>query len=411
MSLGYVDVFADKEEDLRVAEQTRRNMAMREKLSKRAKTSLSTTEDIFKAEPGFVGIDVIDPANETTRPVNLAPWHNRTKPMHFENAFLAYHEELIQLSKWLSFTPDEERARLDFLARIRTTLSSLWPEAYLVVFGSSFTELALPSSDIDVAVMNLPQGQSTGECLRILADRLLETEQVSFVEIRDKARIPLLVLKDKIQPSIEVDITINTENPLGTSRFIMDQAINRYPQFKPLVLFLKCFILQRSLHDTYFGGVGSYLLSCMVLAFLQQHRTLQDGLSLGHLLFDFFSFYGREFNSSRDGLSVVGRGEKFNKFDTTFDSTGPRRVALADALCIESPLETNLDIGNKCFQWKVVKQAFLQGRLDMMYNVQNFEERTSASLIAPGLLNGSFDIFRRIGSHDKKKRKRPDSQD
>ena len=415
MAVEFVDVFADKEEELRLEEQARRNMLMRDRLRMRTKSVLPEVDDVFKTCSSFVGLQVGDSesSGETKKIIDISPWHKQQQ-VKVDNAFLAFHEEIVDFTQWLSFTPEEDAARLNFLGRIRTSLTDLWPDSYMVVFGSSFTELALPSSDIDVAVMNVPTGAyaSPGDCLKLLANTLLKLDYVSYVEVRDKARIPLLVLKDKKQPSIEVDITINVENPLGTSRFIQDHAVNRFPQFKPLVLFLKSFILQRSLHDTYFGGVGSYLLSCMVLAFLQQHRALQDGLSLGHLLFDFFSYFGREFNSGRDGLSVLGRGCTFDKLDHDFESTGPRRVSMGESLCIESPLEPHLDIGNKCFQWKVVKQAFLQGRLEMIYQVQSFDKKSSLSMLAPGLVNGSHDLFKRIGRHvQSKKRKRSDSQD
>ena len=421
MAVEFVDVFADKEEELRLQEQARRNMLMRDRLRMRAKSALPAVDDVFKASSSYVCLQNADsePSGETRQLVDISPWHKQDNHQpKVDNAFLAFHEEIVSFTQWLSFTPEEDSARLNFLARIRTSLSDLWPESYMVVFGSSFTELALPSSDIDVAVMNVPTGaySSPGDCLKLLANTLLKLDYVSFVEVRDKARIPLLVLKDKYQPSIEVDITINVDSPLGTSRFIQDQAVNRFPQFKPLVLFLKSFVLQRSLHDTYFGGVGSYLLSCMVLGFLQQHRALQDGLSLGHLLFDFFSYFGREFNSSRDGLSVLGRGSTFDKLDHDFESTGPRRVSMGESLCVESPLEPHLDIGNKCFQWKVVKQAFLQGRLEMIHQVQHFDKKSDKSMLSPGLVNGSHELFKRIGVHQQKldltrKRKRSDSQD
>mmetsp|Transcript_58247 Transcript_58247/g.116716 ORF Transcript_58247/g.116716 Transcript_58247/m.116716 type:complete len:90 (+) Transcript_58247:41-310(+) len=86
----------------------------------------------------------------------------------------------------------------------------------------------------------------------------------------------------------------------------------------PLVLFLKYFLLQRGLHDTFTGGMGSWLLCNVVLHFLQRHPSRRDPkeyarISLGHLLFDFFWYYGEEFQYEWQGISVVDGGRIFDK--------------------------------------------------------------------------------------------------
>ncbi len=81
--------------------------------------------------------------------------------------------------------------------------------------------------------------------------------------------------------------------PTETGDFIKKQGVDTYPQFTPLCLFLKCFLQQRKLSETFTGGVGSYLLSVMVLIFLKVHYLTQNedgwkGLGLGHLMYEFF---------------------------------------------------------------------------------------------------------------------------
>ena len=36
-----------------------------------------------------------------------------------------------------------------------------------------------------------------------------------------------------------------------------------FPELSPLVLFLKLFLSQRNLHETFMGGMGSYVLVCV----------------------------------------------------------------------------------------------------------------------------------------------------
>jgi non-canonical poly(A) RNA polymerase PAPD5/7 len=65
------------------------------------------------------------------------------------------------------------------------------------------------------------------------------------------------------------------------------------PALRPLALFLKFFLYCRGLHETYSGGVGSYMLLIMVLSFLQLHPICthvvgkshpKDHVNLGALL-------------------------------------------------------------------------------------------------------------------------------
>ena len=385
------------EEETRIIEQARLNDTMREKLRLRAKAESNTK--IFT--------DAFVPIAETLKTATDGgvPWL-KSKPK-LDNYFLALHEEIIAFTKWVSLTREEKQFRSNFLARIAQVCSAIWPTGRLVVFGSGFTDLQLPSSDIDLVLTNIPtiedypdtirrrhdNHQTIPDCLRILADRLLETSDVTFVEIRDKAKVPLLVLKDGT--GTEVDVTVNVEDPLGTSMFIKHEGVDLFPAFRPLTLLLKTFLYQRGLHDTYLGGVGSYLLSCLVLGFLQQHRqsrALSDGdagLSLGHLIYDFFTFYTRDFNSLREGLSVRGRGSRFDKRDREFEQVAMRRNP--DALCVESPLEPHVDIGGKCFAWKVVKQAFIQARLEIVDGVREWTAKTGVSLLCPALVHSRID--------------------
>jgi DNA polymerase sigma len=46
--------------------------------------------------------------------------------------------------------------------------------------------------------------------------------------------------------------------------------INQFPAVRPLVLLLKYYLAQRSLNDTYTGGVGSFMLTLMVVHVVQQ---------------------------------------------------------------------------------------------------------------------------------------------
>src|SRR5207248_1355738 len=84
---------------------------------------------------------------------------------------------------------------------------------------------------------------------------------------------------------------------LETTAFVK-AAIQQMPGLRPLMLFLKYFLYCRSLHDTYTGGIGSFLLQIMAISFLQLHPRSSLCLSVSSFLpllpfcsFLFFLFF------------------------------------------------------------------------------------------------------------------------
>ncbi|KAK2196572.1 Nucleotidyltransferase Trf4-like [Babesia duncani] len=107
----------------------------------------------------------------------------------------------------------------------------------------------------------------------------------------------------------------------------------------------------RNLGDTYFGGIGSYLLYCMVLSFLQLHdsSSYQQGNennTLASLFVDFFYYWG----FLRDYDSVRGLGHVY-----------PRRLNPNDAeamFCCENPVDPSIDIGKNVRNMRTIRGAF-----------------------------------------------------
>ena len=403
-----IDPFYDPAEEARAKEQASRNSLTRSLLKSRGvspeKVSVDqddSSEFIRINEPSLAHVEVSDGRNNR---VYWLPTHGYPP---YDNYFLRLHQEILDFTRWVSLTNSEQKSRESFINRLNGVCKALWPKSKVVPFGSFLTGLSLPTSDVDVSVIHVPiPDDELGQvsCLRRLADTLLAEQQVSFIELRESAKVPILRIKDREFPHCEIDININVDSPQATSKFIIRNAIEVYPQFRPLTLFIKCFLYQRNLADTFTGGIGSYLLSCLVLGFLQQHAItsqprMNELTSLGHLMFDFFNYYAKEFRVDREGISVRRGGSRFPKSSRQFEFsraslTNRRTLSFQEALCVESPLEPELDIGNKVFQWKVVRSAFMQARQVMVDDIQNFDPMDSnKSLISPGLLNAFNPMF------------------
>jgi predicted nucleotidyltransferase len=397
-----LDPFYDPEEESKAIAQSARNSDMRKALRERASVSEQPSEGGSKE---FIQLSAQSTDSFENGTGN--PWMPPFGYPPYDNLFLRLHQELLDFTRWVSLSKQELKLRESFLHRLNGVCKELWPRCKVVPFGSYLTGLSLPSSDIDISVIHVPtEHDELGDvgCLRRLANRLLEEQQVSFVELRETAKIPILRIKDTEPPFCEIDINLNSDAPQATSKFVLRNAVDKYPQFRPLILFIKCFLLQRNLADTFTGGVGSYLLSCLVLGFLQQHAISfqtrgADLTSLGHLLFDFFSFYGKDFRFEREGLSVRRGGSRFPKSSRQFEMpsvayTNRRSLPWNEALCVESPLEPELDIGNKVFQWKAIRSAFMQARQTIIGDVQNYNPANSKkSLIAPAFLDPNHEMF------------------
>lgn len=121
---------------------------------------------------------------------------------------------------------------------------------------------------------------------------------------------PILKIIEK-QTQIPMDITFNIIDGYQAVNPIK-QLMKKYPPLKPLALVIKAFLRERKLNETYKGGVGSFLLVILVVAFLQfERKELEDDFykkTLGELLILFFKFYGSDFNYTDLGISVIGDG-------------------------------------------------------------------------------------------------------
>jgi len=82
-----------------------------------------------------------------------------------------------------------------------------------------------------------------------------------------KSKVPLIKLTKK-EGNIQFDISVNKEDGIKQLNEVKKMG-EYYPEFKYLFMVLKCMLKVRNLAETYSGGLGSFLLFCMLLAFLK----------------------------------------------------------------------------------------------------------------------------------------------
>ena len=224
------------------------------------------------------------------------------------------------------------------------------------MFGSFASGLFVPSSDIDMVLFN--SGSSPVDALNELARALRRTALYRDIVVISKARIPIIKFSDAAT-MLMLNVAVDVRDGIASSAFVK-QLCAQHPCIKPIVIVLKTFLKTRDLHDTYHGGVGSYLLTLMVLASLQQCPGIDDGAggrleeaNLGALLIHFFDLWGRRFNYIKLGVRVSGQGALYDKqAEGTFDRARPQ------LLSIEDPVSGTFDVGKNSYNIMMVRRAF-----------------------------------------------------
>ncbi|KAJ3092603.1 Non-canonical poly(A) RNA polymerase papd5 [Quaeritorhiza haematococci] len=216
----------------------------------------------------------------------------------------------------------EERCWREY---IRTRTAKLIKEEFgeavkILCFGSSYTGLAIPQSDIDlVCVINEADDGGTAsepsdsmkqsknvEYLRRIQAVLQRSSlpHLESIKLVSKAYVPVLKFDEKYT-RIRVDITMNNTHGRTSSAKIREW-MQEYPLLRPMVVLMKHYLWQRSWSEVYTGGIGGYLLINLVVYFLQKHteRVPDEEIRLGHLFYSFLGFYGKHFNYDTYAISA-----------------------------------------------------------------------------------------------------------
>lgn len=278
------------------------------------------------------------------------PWIPQGKK--YSPGLLGLHEEIEDFYEYMSPTPEEHLTRSEVVERMRTIIRSIWPHSKVEVYGSFRTGLYLPTSDIDIVVI-----ENRDISFRTLEKVLIEkgVAEPSSIKVLDKASVPIVKLTDA-KTDIKIDISFNMNNGVKSANLIKEFMV-MYPPLPKLVLVLKQFLLQRDLSEVFMGGISSYSLILLTVSFLQLHLRTDANPSdnVGKLLILFFELYGQDFNYFKTGIRIQNGGSYFPKEDFHSNMNDGSRPSI---LCIEDPLLPRNDIGRSSYGALNVKVAF-----------------------------------------------------
>lgn len=309
------------------------------------------------------------PEQVDVKGVDSFRWTHARKQIR--SPLLLLHHEISNFCHFLLPTSEEQASRTAAVARVSEVIKSIWPSCQVKVFGSFETGLYLPSSDIDVVILN-SDVQVPQNGLQALAKALSQRSVGHKMQVIGKARVPIVKFIEK-ESNVAFDVSFDVQNGPEAAKFIKD-AITKIPPLKPLCLILKIFLQQRELNEVYSGGIGSYALLVMLMTHLQMHWSRQSSVgkstflesNLGILLIDFFDLYGRKLNANDVGVSCRSGGQFYSKNIRGFSNLKRRHL-----LSVEDPQAPENDIGKNSYNILKVRSAFAMAfRLltDIKYN-------------------------------------------
>jgi DNA polymerase sigma len=185
------------------------------------------------------------------------------------------------------------------LSKLQEVATSIWSDSTIGIYGSSFTRLALPHSDID-CVLTSPSASDKQPAV-LLKKLEIELRRLSWarrVELLGNAKIPVLkiVFCQSSMSTSEVMLDLTCSHSPGHSGLNARELIYSFqvemPALRPLVLILKSHIQRRGtvywvrllvlsrtndfdysvtigLNSAYTGGLSSYGLVLLAVRFLQ----------------------------------------------------------------------------------------------------------------------------------------------
>ncbi|KJE94077.1 hypothetical protein, variant [Capsaspora owczarzaki ATCC 30864] len=267
-----------------------------------------------------------------------------------KNLITELHDDILRFYQYVSKTAQSNAPNVQTaIHHVQGVVLSIWPNSYVVLYGSYSYGLSLPHSDIDLVVVRPPMAPNSGapaqSAVAELAARLTAFPWCSGVRAIETSRIPVVKFVATIGGlRIPVDVSFHdtSRGPLSHSgilaRDFVRSQISAYPMLAPLVMVLKQYLHSKGLNEAYSGGLTSYGIVLLVTFLLQ---TNPPSSQLALLLLAFLDRFGNHFDSTQFCVSI--RNKKI------IQSNFPPNVA-----AIEDPHNAANNVGAPSFMfWRV----------------------------------------------------------
>lgn len=237
----------------------------------------------------------------------VGPWGGDTKYLQ-ETLEERLDQEIYDIVKWLDPTSAERKLRLLTIARFSRVIEQRFPGCYVIPQGSSATQTFLPTSDIDLIVMNLPSGEDPVQVLRLMSKVFQKSKMVNHVLVIGHAHVPIAKLVER-PFGFHIDLCAsNINGALNIER--MGNIMTKHPLFRTVLMFFKLFVWAYGIDDPAKGGFGSNLLMNLVHFGFQSRPDIS---SPGEMVLYLFDVIANRINFFLTGVTTVGGGALVSK--------------------------------------------------------------------------------------------------
>jgi len=206
------------------------------------------------------------------------------------------------------FTQKESirQSRESAIYKVKQIIGQLEQVDSTEIYGSYVTNLDLPWSDIDFVTFSHSAGST--EWLDLVHSRFLDEKNsddwIKKIDYISSATVPIIkMITEHSGVEVKVDLTYGDDSHRGKDWVdLVKDYMNQFPILSKMMMVIKQLLKVNNLNDPYSGGLSSYALTLMIVAFLQFHNmgyaknlnlnyevNLDD---LGTTLLQFLSFYG-----------------------------------------------------------------------------------------------------------------------
>lgn len=261
-----------------------------------------------------------------------------------------FHKDVIQFIQEIIPTPTDIAVRrhvVDLIcSRIRAIFEPITEIVIILPCGSCLNGTFLPNGDIDLALFVHPFNADPLTLMKTIREALEDIAVENSWNPIPQARVP--VLKFIVKPGIHIDISIDElHGPLSVNP--VRSLFLKFPCLLPAQLLIKIMLYHYKLDSPFSGGISSYVLQIMLLAYIQYGPS--DNIT--DLIVGFFKFYGQEFNFTLTGIDVVGNGRFFSRLkENCLNLESPSTMYIRD------PMNPNNVLGHNAFKMAQVKDLF-----------------------------------------------------
>eukprot|EP00026_Physarum_polycephalum_P003778 Phypoly_transcript_03792.p1 GENE.Phypoly_transcript_03792~~Phypoly_transcript_03792.p1 ORF type:complete len:737 (+),score=161.50 Phypoly_transcript_03792:38-2248(+) len=294
-------------------------------------------------------------------------------PSQVLQAGKAITPSILQFFEEVRPSQEDQEKRQRLCKWLERHIRTIYPEASVLLFGSSACNLYFKNSDVDLCALlgdnaqqhNQWSGSDLERTAIVRIAKKLHYEGIHDITKVLHSRVP--ILKKNTAQITDFAFDLCVERPLGIfNSNLIAYYMTLDPRVQPLLFVLKKWSKCVGINDSQKGRLSSYCINCMLIYFLQTRvpavlpnlqanpqppKVMVNGYDcaferyhgfksknttpIGVLLLDFFHYYGFLFDFEHDTVSIkMGQDPPPKK--SVFSWANP--------MCVQDPFETDFNL-------------------------------------------------------------------